>query len=145
MTFSRYLLPQLRFERVLILAYPVLGDNIYFFQIVDNSVRQFFLTPYFFYKFIKVCQHGAWVENKGVLLTYHYREVPVEKRNDLIARAKKLIIDSGFKVSLILLTTLSICMILAKLAQSPKTVCRSVFLTIWHCILFAYWALDRAQ
>ena len=25
------------------------------------------------------CGEGAWVENKGILLTYHYRNVPVEK------------------------------------------------------------------
>ena len=39
------------------------------------------------------------MENKGVLLTYHYREVPLEKRNELVERARQLIIDSGFVVS----------------------------------------------
>ena len=47
----------------------------------------------------EVCTDGAWVENKGVLLTYHYREVPVEKREDLIAGATRIIQESGFKVS----------------------------------------------
>lgn len=46
----------------------------------------------------KVCRDGAWVENKGVLLTYHYREVPQEKRSVLVPKAKKIIMDGGFKV-----------------------------------------------
>ena len=69
----------------------------------------------------QVCRDGAWVENKGVLLTYHYRypsmiplvsrhkidgffwkmmqnrETPEEIRPELIARAKQLIEESGFK------------------------------------------------
>ncbi|KAG5896540.1 hypothetical protein JTB14_030744 [Gonioctena quinquepunctata] len=28
----------------------------------------------------KVCRHGAWVENKGALLTFHFRETPVNLR-----------------------------------------------------------------
>ena len=31
-------------------------------------------------------------------MTYHYRQVPHEKREDLIEKAKKLIVDGGFKV-----------------------------------------------
>ena len=54
---------------------------------------------YFFVFVVKVCQDGAWVENKGVLLTYHYREVPVEKRSNLVDRARELIAKFGFKVS----------------------------------------------
>ena len=34
-------------------------------------------------------------------MTYHYRQVPHEKREDLIEKAKKLIVDGGFKVLLI--------------------------------------------
>lgn len=45
----------------------------------------------------EVCHHGAWVENKGVLLTYHYREAPEELRPELTARAKQLIEESGFR------------------------------------------------
>ena len=48
---------------------------------------------------MKVCQDGAWVENKGVLLTYHYREVPQEKRGTLVPKAKKMIMEGGFKVT----------------------------------------------
>lgn len=33
-------------------------------------------------------------------MTYHYRQVPHEKREDLIEKAKKLIVDGGFKVLL---------------------------------------------
>ena len=47
----------------------------------------------------QVCFHGAWVENKGVLMTYHYRQVPQEKREELIEKAKKLIVHGGFKVN----------------------------------------------
>lgn len=28
----------------------------------------------------QACKEGAWVENKGIMLTYHYREVPLAKR-----------------------------------------------------------------
>ncbi|XP_025832646.1 alpha,alpha-trehalose-phosphate synthase [UDP-forming] [Agrilus planipennis] len=45
----------------------------------------------------KVCKDGGWVENKGALLTFHFREVPVNIRNDLAAKAKKLIEEAGFK------------------------------------------------
>ena len=45
-----------------------------------------------------MCFDGAWVENKGVLMTYHYRQVPHEKREALIEKTKKLIVDGGFKV-----------------------------------------------
>lgn len=46
----------------------------------------------------EVCHDGAWVENKGVLLTYHYREVTEEAvREKLMARAKEIIEASGFK------------------------------------------------
>ena len=46
----------------------------------------------------QVCRDGAWVEDKGVLMTFHYREVDVEKREPLITRAKQLIKDAGYKV-----------------------------------------------
>ncbi len=44
------------------------------------------------------CQEGAWVEDKGQVLTYHYRNVPREKRPPLTDKAKKLITDAGYKV-----------------------------------------------
>nr|CAD7257546.1 unnamed protein product [Timema shepardi] len=44
----------------------------------------------------KVCKQGAWVENKGALLTFHYRETPVNIRPDMVAEAKKMIKDAGF-------------------------------------------------
>ena len=43
---------------------------------------------------------GAWVEDKGPLMTFHYREVPLDKREPLIARAKELILEAGYKVRL---------------------------------------------
>ncbi|KAF4521294.1 hypothetical protein B566_EDAN002298 [Ephemera danica] len=44
----------------------------------------------------EVCHDGAWVENKGALLTYHYRETPNLLRPDMVEKARKLIIDAGF-------------------------------------------------
>ena len=46
----------------------------------------------------EVCRDGAWLENKGVYLTFHYRNVPMEKRPDLISKASKLIEEAGFQV-----------------------------------------------
>lgn len=45
----------------------------------------------------KVCKDGAWVENKGALLTFHFRETPVLLRAELAKQAKKIIEDAGFK------------------------------------------------
>lgn len=45
----------------------------------------------------QVCRDGAWVENKGALLTFHFREVPVHLRQGLEDTAKKLIEAAGFK------------------------------------------------
>ncbi|XP_058126088.1 uncharacterized protein LOC131287999 [Anopheles ziemanni] len=46
-----------------------------------------------------VCGDGAWVENKGPLLTYHYRETPAELRPALVEKARKLIIQFGFRAA----------------------------------------------
>lgn len=46
---------------------------------------------------IKLCRDGAWVENKGALLTFHYRETPMESRPKMVDQAKKLIESAGFK------------------------------------------------
>ena len=35
---------------------------------------------------VECCREGAWVENKGVLLTFHYRNVAKDKREPLVAR-----------------------------------------------------------
>lgn len=43
-----------------------------------------------------MCKDGAWVENKGALLTFHYRETPVAKRAALAEQARKLITAAGF-------------------------------------------------
>lgn len=48
---------------------------------------------------MKVCGDGAWVENKGALLTFHYRETPLELRGPMIAKARKLMESSGFKAT----------------------------------------------
>lgn len=46
---------------------------------------------------MKLCRDGAWVENKGALLTFHYRETPMAGRKEMVGAAKKLIEDTGFK------------------------------------------------
>ncbi len=48
----------------------------------------------------EVCRDGGWVENKGFLLTYHYREVNEELRKELVPRAKAIIGNHGFKLGL---------------------------------------------
>lgn len=47
----------------------------------------------------EVCHDGAWVENKGALLTFHYRETPLELRADLVEKARQLIINNGFRAA----------------------------------------------
>jgi len=42
------------------------------------------------------CVKGAWVENKGTIMTYHYREVPLEDRKVLTEKAREIIKDAGF-------------------------------------------------
>ncbi|KAL4715519.1 hypothetical protein ACJJTC_009145 [Scirpophaga incertulas] len=44
----------------------------------------------------QVCKDGAWVENKGALLTFHFRETPVPKRAALEEQARRLIAAAGF-------------------------------------------------
>lgn len=47
----------------------------------------------------QVCRDGAWVENKGALLTFHYRETPSDLRPAMIDKARNLMIDFGFKAT----------------------------------------------
>lgn len=47
----------------------------------------------------QVCGDGAWVENKGPLLTYHYRETPPELRPAMVEKARQLIIQFGFRAA----------------------------------------------
>ena len=44
-----------------------------------------------------MCRDGAWVENKGPLLTFQYRETPIELRPTMISKATELIESFGFK------------------------------------------------
>lgn len=43
----------------------------------------------------QVCHSGAWVEHKGLLLTYHYSETAMKLRPALIKRASELIEEAG--------------------------------------------------
>uniref|UniRef100_A0A0A9WQ86 Alpha,alpha-trehalose-phosphate synthase [UDP-forming] A n=2 Tax=Lygus hesperus TaxID=30085 RepID=A0A0A9WQ86_LYGHE len=45
----------------------------------------------------EVCHDGAWVENKGVLLTYHYRETPLSMRDYIVKRACEIFHKAGFE------------------------------------------------
>ncbi|XP_055592662.1 uncharacterized protein LOC129749877 [Uranotaenia lowii] len=47
----------------------------------------------------EVCHDGAWVENKGALLTFHYRETPTEMRGELVEKARHLINHHGFRTA----------------------------------------------
>jgi trehalose-6-phosphatase len=46
----------------------------------------------------QVCKEGAWVENKGAVLTFHYRETPTYVRAEIVPQACKLIESHGFKI-----------------------------------------------
>jgi len=46
----------------------------------------------------EVCHDGAWVEDKGTLLCFHFREVPVHLRDGIVPKAQKIIQDAGFKI-----------------------------------------------
>jgi Trehalose-6-phosphatase len=48
--------------------------------------------------YLQVCKEGAWVENKGAVLTFHYRETPTYARAEIVPQACKLIESHGFKV-----------------------------------------------
>ncbi|XP_039297532.1 alpha,alpha-trehalose-phosphate synthase [UDP-forming] [Nilaparvata lugens] len=45
----------------------------------------------------EVCHDGAWVENKGVLLTFHYRETPAHLRDDIVRKASEIFVRAGFE------------------------------------------------
>lgn len=45
----------------------------------------------------EVCHDGAWVENKGVLLTFHYRETPFHLRDHIVKRASEIFHKAGFQ------------------------------------------------
>lgn len=44
-----------------------------------------------------VCRDGAWVENKGALLTFHYRDTPNDLRQPMIEKARSLMTSFGFR------------------------------------------------
>lgn len=45
----------------------------------------------------EVCKEGAWVEKKGIILTYNYQDVPFVKRNYLEHQAIKIFRSYGFE------------------------------------------------
>jgi trehalose 6-phosphate synthase/phosphatase len=46
---------------------------------------------------VEVCKDGAWIESKGVLLTYHYRNVQQHLRPALIDQATAIVLKHGFR------------------------------------------------
>ncbi|XP_050303962.1 uncharacterized protein LOC126741545 [Anthonomus grandis grandis] len=46
-----------------------------------------------------VVKDGAWIENKGASLTFHFRAVPPEKVSNIEKTAREIIEQSGFKVN----------------------------------------------
>ena len=48
----------------------------------------------------EVCHDGSFVEDKKQLLTFHYRNVPVNLRPPMLERAKELITKYGFKIGI---------------------------------------------
>lgn len=46
----------------------------------------------------EVCVDGAWLENKGSCITFHYREVPKEKEAAITNRAQELFKEVGIKI-----------------------------------------------
>lgn len=45
-----------------------------------------------------VVRDGAWIENKGASLTFHFRATPEHLRNEIEKSAQKIIEDANFKV-----------------------------------------------
>ncbi|CAH1954724.1 unnamed protein product [Acanthoscelides obtectus] len=45
-----------------------------------------------------VVRDGAWIENKGPSLTYHYRAAPTEKKEELAKTARKIMEEANFKI-----------------------------------------------
>lgn len=41
--------------------------------------------------------NGAWVEDKTVSLTWHYRQLPIELQEEYNAEVQKLIVYYGFR------------------------------------------------
>lgn len=46
----------------------------------------------------KVVKNGAWIENKGASLTFHFRAVPENLHAEIESEAQKIIEETNFKV-----------------------------------------------
>lgn len=46
----------------------------------------------------KVVRDGAWIENKGASLTFHFRAVPEDMQGNIEEEAQKIIEETKFKV-----------------------------------------------
>lgn len=64
--------------------YPLSSDIYRNCSLLRNELQQ------------KLAKNGAWVEDKNVSLTYHYRSVPAELQKQYIMHAKQLIVEYGY-------------------------------------------------
>ncbi|KAA0197793.1 hypothetical protein HAZT_HAZT006088 [Hyalella azteca] len=44
-----------------------------------------------------VCKHGAWLEDKDIGMTFHYREVPDDLAAEIIAKAEECFVSAGIE------------------------------------------------
>ncbi|MCL4116847.1 UNVERIFIED_CONTAM: hypothetical protein GTU68_064901, partial [Idotea baltica] len=44
------------------------------------------------------CRDGAWVEDKGIVITFHFREVPKPKQRDIMEKATATFKEVGLKI-----------------------------------------------
>lgn len=56
----------------------------------------------------KVVRDGAWIENKGASLTFHFRAVPEDMQRDIAKEAQKIIEEAMFKVGILFLLVICI-------------------------------------
>lgn len=49
---------------------------------------------------VEVCRKGAWLETKGAILTYHYRDAPPRIQGGIVSRASEIFNHVGYKYHL---------------------------------------------
>ncbi|RXG53447.1 Bifunctional trehalose-6-phosphate synthase/phosphatase [Armadillidium vulgare] len=49
-------------------------------------------------KLLEMCQEGAWLEDKGIVITFHYREVPKPKQKEIMEKVTAAFRESGLKL-----------------------------------------------
>lgn len=49
---------------------------------------------------VEVCRKGAWLETKGAMLTYHYRDAPPRIQGGIVSRASEIFNHVGYRYHL---------------------------------------------